>query len=149
MSDLPDWIYEGAEVWVHQVSGGWGRQVPRQAKVVRFTNTRIMVEESVLGEVGFSKDRLRGIGKAGDYELIRPDSEKVVATLRTAAVSAAMSDLRKVIRDMESGGRLGWDDLPDAQEAAERIHEASYKAIEGIEKARERYGAGERRDVRR
>lgn len=150
MSDnLPDWIYEGAEVWVHQVYGGWGRQAPRRAKVVRFTNTRIMVEEAVLGEAGFTKDRLRGIGKAGDYKLIRADSDEVITTLRMAAVRAAMSNLRSVSQEMSVGGRLGWDELPDALEAAEALHEASFAAIEAIERARDRYGEGERRKVRR
>jgi hypothetical protein len=148
MNEVPDWIYEEAEVWVYQNRGSWGRQEPRPAKVVRFTAQRIVVMESVLGEVMFTKEKLEGIGKAGNYMLLRPDDEKVISTLRTAAVKKAMARLREVAREMQLGGRIGWDDLPDAREAAEAFHEASYEAIRALEQASEQYGDGERRDVR-
>lgn len=150
MSDnLPDWIYEGAEVWVHQNRGAYGNQSPRPARVARFTEQRIMVDEQNLGEAAFSKDELRGIGSARNYTLLSPNDEKIITTLRVEAVSNAMNRLREIFRDMQLGGRIGWNELPDAQEAAEMFHDASYEALQAIEHARQRYGPGNRRDPRR
>ena len=143
---LPDWIYEGAEVYVHMTRGkSWHTPDPEPATVARFTNQRIIVDTHRDRGWAFAKDTLRGIGPAGNYDLIHPNSNAVTVMLRTSAVKEAMGPLRTVFHDMSLRGRMGWDELPDALETAEAFHEASLEAIERLAEARERYGEGSRR----
>lgn len=97
------------------------------------------------GERHFTKEKLRGVGRDGDYELISPDDSRVITGLRNEAVQVAMAELRGVIGDLLLGSRLNWNELPDARDAAERIHEASGNAVMAIARAAERYGDGLRR----
>lgn len=150
MSDeLPEWVTEGAEVWLRRSRGAWRSDAdPEPATVVRFTPQRVIVADRRGNEHHFTKSNLRGVGRDGDYDLISPDDPRVVTGLRNQAVAAGMSELRNVITDLLLGSRLNWNELPDARDAAERIHEASGDAVMAIARAAERYGDGLRRGER-
>jgi hypothetical protein len=141
-SNLPDWIHEGAEVYVEKARDrGWVTPDPKPVTVVRFTPQRVVVENEDGEQWQFRKDDLRG-GPGGSWDLIPADSNRVISMLRTRAVSDAMSELRSVFREMELYARIGKDELPLALEAAEKFHDASLKAIDGLVEARQRYGDG-------
>jgi hypothetical protein len=145
MSELPDWIYEGAAVYSLRVSGNWGGTPdPIPVEVLRFTPTRIVVRDRG-SESAYSKKDLRGIGSVGDYKLVPDDDPHVITSLRKAAVKKSMEKLRAVFDEMSYGNKINWNELPNALEAAERFHDASFEAIKGMEEARDRYGEGERR----
>ena len=152
MSDkivLPDWLYEGAEVWVRRVHGGWSSEArPSPRKVLRFTAQRVIVEWSPGYEAAFAKDTLKGIGDVKNYELIPAHHNSVTNTLRSDAVKEAMRELRAVFSQLLVGNRIGWDELPDAVEAAELLRNASSLAVIKLAQAADRYGEGSPRRQR-
>lgn len=144
--DLPEWVTEGADVWLRHSRGAWRSEAdPEPATVVRFTPQRVVVTDRRGNERQFNKSNLRGIGRDGDFDLISPDDPRVITGLRNQAVQRAMSELRDVISKLLLGSRLNWNELPDARDAAELIHEASGNAVLAIARAAERYGDGLRR----
>lgn len=153
MSDdivLPDWIYEGAEVWVLRAHGGWSSEAaPTWCKVVRLTAQRIIVQWTAAKEASFLKDGLRGIGEVKDYVLIPEHHNSVTKALRSDAVKEAMAELRSVVNELLLGNRIGWNELPNAVEAAKMLNSASSLAVIKLARAADRYGEGLPRSDRR
>lgn len=145
---LPDWVFEGAQVWMLRTRGNWGSTPdPTPVTVLRFTAQRIVVDR--MGEeLSFLKENLNGIGKASDSKLISDDATDVVNFKRKQAVRDSMSRLRGVINDLLLGNRIGWDELPNALEAALMLRDAAEEAVRGLEKAADRYGEGLPRSAR-
>lgn len=146
---LPDWVFEGAQVWMLRTRGNWGSTPdPTPVTVVRFTAQRVIVNQRG-EELSFLKDNLNGIGKASDSRLISDDATDVVNFKRKQAVRGSMSPLRGLINDLLLGNRIGWDELPDALEAALMLRNAAEEAVWGLERAADRYGEGLARKDRR
>jgi hypothetical protein len=60
-----------------------------------------------------------------------------------------MAELRSVVNELLLGNRIGWNELPNAVEAAEMLNSASSLAVIKLARAADRYGEGLPRSDRR